>query len=324
MNLTRRQAASMAALTVLWPAAHAQATWPNKPLRIVTGGAGGIPDIRARWLADRLSAAFGQPVVVENNAAGAGNVGAQQVARAAPDGCTLLLIHQGTAAVNPHLFTQAGYNPLTDFAPITRFGHGSLLLAVHPGVPVSSVRDLINLAKSKPGELNYGSPGNGTPPHLAAELFKRATGIEATHVPFKGGGAMRQALLGGHVHYCIEGLTGALPQVRAGNLRALGVTGAQREPSLPDVPTIAEAGVPGYQFTSWTGLVAPAATPRAIVERLHGEIAKIAASDEAKQWFANSGSEADILSPQEFADFIRSEHAKLGKLIRDAGVRVDG
>jgi tripartite-type tricarboxylate transporter receptor subunit TctC len=324
MNFTRRQAASMAALTVLWPRAHAQATWPIKPLRIVTGGVGGVTDIRARWLADRLSAALAQPVVVENNAAGAGNVGAQQVARATPDGYTLLLIHQGTAAVNPHLFLQAGYNPLTDFAPLTRFGHGSLLLVVHPGVQAASVGELIALAKAKPGALNYGTPGNGTPPHLAAELFKRAAGIEATHVPFKGGGAMMQAILGGHVQYCIEGLTAALPQVRAGHLRALGVTGAQRAPSLPDVPTIAEAGVPGYQFTGWTGIVAPAATPRAIVERLHGEIAKIAASDEAKQWFANSGSEADILSPQEFADFIRSEHAKLGKLIRDAGVRVDG
>jgi tripartite-type tricarboxylate transporter receptor subunit TctC len=324
MKYTRRQAASMAALAMLWPSAHAQTTWPSKPLRIVTGGAGGVTDIRARWLADRLSATLGQPVVVENNAAGAGNVGAQQVARATPDGYTLLLIHQGTAAVNPHLFAQAGYNPLTDFAPITRFGHGPLLLVVHPSVQATSVRELIALAKAKPGALNYGTPGNGTPPHLAAELFKRAAGIEATHVPFKGGGAMMQAILGGHVQYCIEGLTAALPQVRAGSLRALGVTGAQRAPSLPDVPTIAEAGVPGYQFTGWTGVAAPAATPRAIVERLHGEIAKIAASDEAKQWFANSGSEAGILSPQEFADFIRAEHAKLGKLIRDAGVRVDG
>jgi tripartite-type tricarboxylate transporter receptor subunit TctC len=324
MKFTRRQAASMAALTVLWPGAHAQATWPNKPVRIVAGGAGSVTDIRARWLAQRLGAALGQPVVVENNAAAGGNVGAEQVARSAPDGYTLLLIHQGTAAVNPHLYTHTGYNPLTDFTPLTRFGHGSLLLAVHPSAQATSVRELIALAKARPGALNYGTPGNGTPPHLAAELFKRAAGIEATHVPYKGGGAMMQAMLGGHVQYCIEGLTAALPQVRAGNLRALGVTGAQRAPSLPDVPTIAEAGVPGYEFTGWTGVAAPAATPRAIVERLHGEIAKIAAGDEAKQWFANSGSEAGILSPQEFADFIRSEHANLGKLIRDAGVRVDG
>jgi len=323
MNLTRRQLALVGASTLCAPAVWSQA-WPSKPIRLVTGGVGGVTDIRARWLADRLSAALGQPVVVENNAAGAGNVGAQQVARAAPDGYTLLMIHQGTAAANPHMFAQAGYNPLTDFASITRFGHGSLLLAVHPSVSASNVPELVALAKSKPGALNYGSAGNGTPPHLAAELFKRTAGIEAAHVPFKGGGAMMQALLGGHVQYCIEGLTAALPQVRAGHLRALGVTGAQRASSLPDVPTIAEAGVPGYQFTGWTGVVAPTGTPRPIVERLQGEIAQIAAGDETRQWFAASGSDAGILSPQEFADFILAEHTKLGKLIRDAGVRLDG
>ena len=323
MNLTRRQAALLGALTLLAPAARAQAAWPNKPLRIMAGGASSVADIRARWLAERLAAALGQPVVVENNGAAGGNVGAEQVARSAPDGYTLLLVHQGTAAINPHLYAHTGYNPLTDFAPITRFGHGSLLLTVHPGVPVTSVRELIALAKAKPNSLNYGSPGNGTPPHLAAELFKRAAGIEATHVPFKGGGAMMQALLGGHVSYSLEGLTAQLPHVRAGTLRALGVTGAQRTPSLPDVPTIAEAGVPGFQFAGWTGLAAPAATPRAIVERLHAEIAKTAASDDAKQWFATSGSEPGILSPQEFADFIRTEHAQLGKLIREIGLRAE-
>jgi tripartite-type tricarboxylate transporter receptor subunit TctC len=323
MNLTRRQAALLGALTLLAPGARAQPAWPNKPLRIMAGGASSVADIRARWLADRLAAALGQPVVVENNGAAGGNVGAEQVARSAPDGYTLLLLHQGTAAINPHLYAHTGYNPLTDFAPITRFGHGSLLLTVHPGVPVTSVRELIALAKAKPGSLNYGSPGNGTPPHLAAELFKRAAGIEATHVPFKGGGAMMQALLGGHVSYSLEGLTAQLPHVRAGTLRALGVTGAQRSPSLPEVPTIAEAGVPGFQFAGWTGLAAPAATPRAIVERLHAEIAKTAASDDAKQWFATSGSEPGILSPQEFADFIRTEHAQLGKLIREIGLRAE-
>ena len=323
MNLTRRQAASMGALTLLWPTVRAQAAWPSKPLRIVAGGASSVADIRARWLADRLAAALGQPVVVENNGAAGGNLGAEQVARSAPDGHTLLLVHQGTAAINPHLYAHIGYNPLTDFAPITRFGYGSLLLSVHPGVPATSVAELIALAKAKPGALNYGSPGNGTPPHLAAELFKRAAGIEATHVPFKGGGAMMQALLGGHVQYSLEGLTAQLPHVRAGTLRALAVTGAKRVPSLPDLPTIAEAGVPGYRFAGWTGLAAPAATPRPIVERLHAEIAKIAATDDAKQWFTASGSEAGILSPQEFGEFIRVEHTELGKLIRDAGVRVD-
>jgi len=324
MNLTRRQAAVMGAAALCASRAWSQGNaWPSKPLRIVAGGAGGISDIRARWLADRLAAAMGQPVVVENNGAAGGNIGAEQVTRAAPDGYTLLLIHQGTAAVNPHLYAHIGYNPLTDFAPITRFGYGSLLLSVHPSVRAANVRELIALAKAKPVGLNYGSPGNGTPPHLAGELFKRTAAIEATHIPFKGGGAMMQAMLGGHVNFCLEGLTAQLPHVRAGSLRALGVTGPRRSSSLPDVPTIAEAGVAGYEFSGWTGLAAPAATPAAVVERLHAEIAKIAAGDDTRQWFEQSGSEAGILSPQEFADFIRLEHTRLGKLIRDAGVRAE-
>jgi tripartite-type tricarboxylate transporter receptor subunit TctC len=308
---------------VLLPSVRAQGTWPSRPLRIVAGGAGGISDIRARWLADRLAAALGQPVVVENNGAAGGNVGAEAVARSAPDGYTLLLIHQGTAAVNPHLFAHTGYDALADFAPITRFGYGSLLLSVHPSVQAGSVRELVALGKAKAGALNYGSPGNGTPPHLAGELFMRTAGITATHVPFKGGGAMMQALLGGHVACSFEGLTAQLPHVRAGTLRAIAVTGAKRSPSLPDIPTIAEAGVPGYEYVGWTGLAAPAATPRPIVERLHAEIARIAAGDEARQWFERSGSEAGIQSPQEFADFIRLEHTRLGKLVRDAGVRAE-
>ncbi|HEX6720486.1 MAG TPA: tripartite tricarboxylate transporter substrate binding protein [Burkholderiaceae bacterium] len=299
------------------------AAWPARPLRIVAGGAGGISDIRARWLADRLSPALGQPVVVENNGAAGGNVGAEQVARSAPDGYTLLLIHQGTAAVNPHMFAHTGYNPLADFAPITRFGYGSLLLSVHPSVPATSVRDVITLAKAKAGGLNYGSPGNGTPPHLAGELFMRTAGVTATHVPFKGGGAMMQALLGGHVACSFEGLTAQLPHVRAGSLRAIAVTGPQRASSLPDVPTIAEAGLAGYEFSGWTGLAAPAATPRPIVDRLQAEIAKIATTDETRQWFERSGSEPGIQSPQEFGDFIRAEHTRLGKLIREAGLRAE-
>ena len=323
MSITRRQATLIAAAALFTPRVRAQAAWPGKPLRIVAGGVGGISDIRARWLADRLATALGQPVVVENNGAAGGNVGAEQVARAAPDGYTLLLIHQGTAAVNPHLYAHVGYNALTDFAPITRFGYGSLLLSVHPSVPAHDVRELVALAKGKPGGLNYGSPGNGTPPHLAGELFKRTAGIEATHVPFKGGGAMMQAMLGGHLTYCLEGLTAQLPHVRAGTLRAIAVTGSRRTPSLPDVPTIAEAGLEGYEFSGWTGLAAPAATPRPIVERLHAEIAKVAAGDETRQWFERSGSEAGIQSPQEFTDFIRLEYARLGQLIRDAGVRAE-
>jgi tripartite-type tricarboxylate transporter receptor subunit TctC len=324
MSLSRRQALLAGSAVLLLPLARAQSSaWPNRPLRLIAGGPASVTDIRARWLADRLMPALGQPVLVENNGAAGGNVGAELVARSAADGYTLLLIHQGTAAINPHLYAHVGYNPLSDFAPITRFGQGPLLLTVHPGVPAASVRELIALAKAKAGALSYGSPGNGTPPHLAAEMFKRMAGFEATHVPFKGGGAMMQALLGGHVSYSLEGLTAQLPHVRAGSLRAIAVTGAQRSASLPDVPTIAEAGVPGYEYTGWTGLAMPAATPRPIIERLHTEIAKVAATDEARKWFAGIGAEAGILSPEEFTEFIRAEHARLGKLIRDAALRAE-
>ncbi|WP_284618711.1 Bug family tripartite tricarboxylate transporter substrate binding protein [Aquabacterium humicola] len=328
MALHRRQftfaTAGALAAPLLAPLAVAQGTaWPSRPLRLVTGGPAGIADIRGRWLAERLAAALGQPVVVENNGAAGGNVGAEQVARAAPDGYTLLVVHQGIAAINPHLYAQIGFDPLRDFAPVTRFGHGSLLLTVHPGVTASSVRELIALARQKPGTLNFGSPGNGTPPHLAAEMFRRAAGIESTHIPFKGGGAMMASLLAGHVQWCMEGLTAQLPHVRAGSLRALAVTGARRVPSLPDLPTIAEAGVPGYEYAGWTGIAAPAGTPRAVVERLQAEIARIAATDEARQWFAATGADAGVLSPDAFGAFIRDEHARFGKLIRDAGLRAE-
>jgi tripartite-type tricarboxylate transporter receptor subunit TctC len=323
MNITRRQAAVLGVAAVFVSQAKSQAAWPNKPIHIVAGAPGAVTDIRSRWLAERLQPVLGQPVVVEYSPAAGGNVGAALVARSAPDGYMLLMIHQGTGAINPHMYASTGYNPLTDFAPITRFGYGSLLLSVHPSVQASSVAELIAWAKSKPDALNFGSPGNGTPPHLAGEMFMRSAGIKATHVPFKGGGAMMQALLGGHVGCSFEGLTAQLPHVRAGSLRAIAVTGPRRSSSLPDVPTIAEAGLAGYEFSGWTGLAAPAATPRPIVDRLQAEIAKIAATDEARLWFDRSGAEAGILSPPEFADFIRSEHTRLGKLIREAGLRAE-
>jgi tripartite-type tricarboxylate transporter receptor subunit TctC len=298
------------------------AAWPTRPIKIVAGGVGSVTDIRARWLAERLGGALGQPVIVENNAAAGGNVGAAAVARSAPDGYTLLLIHQGTAAFNPHLFARTGYDPLTDFAPITRWGQGSLLLTVAPAVPVNSVGELLALAKAKPGTLDFASPGVGTPPHLASELFKRAAGVDAVHVPYKGGGAMMAALLSGQVTWAIEGLTAQLPHVRAGSLRALGVTGAQRSPSLPEVPTIAEAGVAGYEFVGWTGIAAPAETPKPVIDRIHAEIVRISATDEARAWFASGGAEPGIVTPQAFGDFVRSENARWGRVIREAGIRM--
>jgi tripartite-type tricarboxylate transporter receptor subunit TctC len=303
-----------------WPAG---AAWPIRPVRIVAAGAGGVPDLRARWLADRLSRVLGQPVIVENITGAGGNIGAERVARSAPDGYTLLLLHQGTAAVNPHIYKHTGYDPLTDFAPITRFGQGPLLMAVPASLPYRSVGDVIEQARSRPGELTYGSPGIGTPPHLASELFKHLAAIEATHVPFRGGGQLATALLGGQITWSIEGASVQMGYVNSGHLRALAVTSAKRSAAMPDVPTMAEAGVPGYEFVGWTGVAAPAATPKPIIDRLHADIARIAATEEAKAWFASLGAEPGIQSPEEFTAFIRAEHAKFGTLIREAGIKAE-
>jgi tripartite-type tricarboxylate transporter receptor subunit TctC len=298
-------------------------SWPSQPIRLVTGGAGGVTDIRARWLAERLATTLGQPVTVDNQPAAGGNVAATQFARAVPDGHTLMFTHQGQAAVNPHLYANPGYDALRDFAPVARFGIGALVLVVPAGSGLQSVGDLIARAKAKPRTMNFGSPGNGLPPHLAAVQFMRLGGFEATHIPYKGGGAMMTALLSGEVDWAIEGLTAALPQVKAGRLRALGVTGTRRAPSLPEVPTLAEAGVPGYEYIGWTGVVAPAATPGAIVDRLNAEINRIAASDEGRRWFQSTGADAGEQTPGEFAAFLRAEHAKLGELVRSAGLRAE-
>lgn len=319
----RRMVLVAAALAAVLPRARAAVeTWPSRPLRFVCGDAGSVTDIRARWLAERLARSLGQPCVVENIGGAGGNIAAATAARSAPDGYTVFVIHQGIA-VSPYLFPRAGFDPIADFAPVTRFGLGSLLLSVHESVPAHSVQELIALAKARPGALNYGSPGIGTPPHLASELFKRAAGIDAVHVPFKGGGALANALLGGQITWSMDGLTAQIPHLKAGRIRALGVTGAQRSPVLPDVATIAEAGVPGYEFAGWTGFAVPAGTPRPIVERLHMEITRIAATAEARDWFLRIGSDAATQTPEAFGDFVRSESARLGKVIQDAGIKAE-
>jgi len=299
-------------------------TWPSKPIHIIVpGGPGGVTDIRARWLADRLSPVLGQPVVVENRAGAGGNLGTVAAVRSAPDGYTLLIVHIGTMTINPHLYANPGYDPLTDLAPITRLGVGPQALAVHKDVPARSLEELLTLARAKPGELTFVSPGVGTPGHLAASLLMHRTGIKAIHVPYKGGGQAVQDLIAGHVTFTIEGLTVLGPFVRDGRLRTLAVTTSQRAKSMPDVPTMAEAGVPGYEFTAWAGLGAPAATPRPIIDRLYGEIAKILATDEARAWFEAFGVDPGGEPPDIFAALVRAEYAKMGEVIHAMGIKVE-
>jgi tripartite-type tricarboxylate transporter receptor subunit TctC len=260
---------------------------------------------------------------VENRPGAGGNIGTQSAAHSEPDGRTLLFVHQGTMAINPHLYPHTGYDPLTDFAPITRLGVGPLLLTVNRDVPVNSVAELVQLAKARPGALNYGSPGTGTPPHLASELFKHAAGIQATHVPYKGGGALMTDLLAGYLTWSMDGMNTQLPYVKSGRLRALGVTGPRRLQALPDIPTVAEAGVAGYEYLSWTGVSAPAATPKPVIAQLYEDISKISATPEAHEYFNSFGLEAGIEPPDEFASFIKAEYLKWGAVIHDAGIRLE-
>ncbi len=319
----QRRSFLLASAALPWAARAADAAWPARPIRLVVGGPGGVTDVRGRWLAERLGPVLGQTVLVDNVAAAGGAVSAEQVARSAPDGYTLLFTHQGISAVTPHLNPRVGYDPIADFAPVTRLGHGSLVLAVPAGSAIGSIADLLAQAKRQPGALNFGSPGLATPPHLASELFVRSAGIRATHVPFKGGGALATALIGGQVHFAIEGPTALAAHVRSGRLRALGVTGTKRLPLLPEVPPIGEAGVPGYEFAGWTGIVAPAATPKAVVMRLHAEIVRIADAPEARQWFENGGSEPGTQTPEAFGAFLREEHARWGRVVREAEIKVE-
>jgi tripartite-type tricarboxylate transporter receptor subunit TctC len=302
-----------------------EAPWPGKPLRIIVpGGAGGATDIRARWLALRLAQALGQNVVVENKAGAGGNIGTEMAARSAPDGYTLVITHSGTMTVNPHLYARTGYDALKDFVPLTRVGgEASLVLAVAADHPAKSVADLIRMAKDKPGQLSFGSPGIGTPPHMAGELFKRLASIDAVHVPYKGGGQAANDLLAGHVTWTFDGANVQQPLVKAGRIRALAVSSRTRMPSLPDVPTLDEAGVSSYEFTAWVGIALPAGTPPAIVSKLHGEISKILGTAEAKEYFTGLSLSAGADTPGAFAALIRADYEKWGQIVKQAGLKAE-
>jgi tripartite-type tricarboxylate transporter receptor subunit TctC len=298
--------------------------YPAKPVRlIVPSGPGSPSDIRARWIADKLTAALGQPVMVDNKAGAGGSMATEAAARSASDGYTIVLVHQGTLAINPHVYDRLGYDPVKDFAPVSRLVVSALLLAVHPDAPVKSVADLLQLAKDNPGKLTFGSPGTGTPPHLAAELFRRMAGLEVVHVPYKAAAPALVDLMAGRLSYTFDSLAIQMPQVKAGKIRALGVTSAQRFASLPEVPTVAEGGLPGFEYWSWMGISAPAGTPGPIVARLNHEIVRILGTQQARDWFAAQGGEPFAETPEQFAAFIRAELASWGKVVREAGIKAE-
>ena len=297
--------------------------WPSRPIRMVVPlSPGGFADVPGRILAARLSSSLGYNVFVENRPGAGGTIGADFVAKSAPDGYTLLFT--GTPhVISAWVYKKLPYDPLKDFEPVALVASGPYVLVVNPQLPVHSIRELIAAAKAQPGKIDYASSGNGSAQHLVSALFASMAGIELNHVPYKGSGPAMQDLLGGQVKVSFAGIPNVLPHVKAGRLRALAVSTPQRSPDLPDVPTAAEAGVPGYQATLWLNLAAPAGTPGEIVQRIYAETAKALQDAELQQSFRAAGVEASPMSPQELAGFMRGEYEKWGRVVRDTGATVN-
>jgi tripartite-type tricarboxylate transporter receptor subunit TctC len=315
---------AVAALAAGATLAHAQAPYPTKPLRIVVPfPAGGTTDILARAVAQKLTESFGQSVVVDNRPGAGGNIGAELVAKSAPDGYTMLMGTVGTHAINPSLYAKMPYDHVKDFAPVILVAGVPNVLVVNPGVPANSVQELIAYIKANPGKVNFASSGSGTSIHLSGELFKTMTGLPITHIPYKGSTPALTDLMGGQVQMMFDNLPSSLPQIKAGKLRALAVTSAQRASALPDVPTVAEAGLPGFEASSWFGLLAPAGTPPDVVAKVNGEVAKWLATPEAKEKFAAQGAIVAGGPPSDFVRQIASETAKWQKVVKESGAKVD-
>jgi len=311
-------------LLLLLCATLAQAqTYPSRPVRIIVPfGAGGPADIYARFLGQRLQEPLGQPFVVENRPGAGSVVGSDAVAKSAPDGYTLLLM-SNTPTVNETLIPVKPFQLLRDLAPVAPVNYSDLLLVVHPSVPAGNLQELIALAKSQPGKMNYASSGPGTPYHMAGELFKSMAGIDVVHVPYKGSDGARVGILGGQVQMMFDAITTMAPNVRAGKLKGFGTSGRTRSGVLPETPTVSEAGVPGYEATIWLGVMAPAGTPRPVVDRLNAEITRITGSAEVKDAWAKQGATALSMTPEQFGQYLREDIAKWAKVIAQAGIKLD-
>ena len=324
---TRRHALALlagAAFASAIPLAAQAQAYPTKPITIIVPfSAGGTTDILARILGQALTTELGQTVVIDNKAGAGGNIGGQAAARAPADGYTLFMGTVGTHAINQALYKKMPFDPVKDFAPLTRVANVPNLLVANPAQPYKNVAELIAYAKANPGKINFGSSGSGSSIHLSGELFNALAKVDMMHVPYKGSAPAVTDLLGNQIGIMFDNMPSAIQHVRSGKLRALAVTTAKRSPELPNVPTIAEAGVPGYEATSWFGMFAPVATPAPVLAKLHGAIVKVLAKPDVIKKINEQGAETTSETPEQFAAFIKAETTKWGKVVKDSGASID-
>ncbi len=320
--MLRRSSAVFALCALASTTAWSQsAPYPTKPIRfVVPFVAGGPTDIQGRLLGEKLGQKLGQQVIVDNRGGAGGNIGMELTAKAPPDGYTIVIATVGTWAVNPHLY-KLPFDVIKDFAPITQVSSSPGVLVVHPSVPAKSVKELIALAKARPGELNYGSSGVGGFGHICGELFTLMTGTKMTHIPYKSSAPSMTDVMSGQIQVLFNNMIATVPHVKANRVRALATTGAERSPALPDLPTIAESGVKGYENSSWSAVAAPAGTPKPILDRLHREFVEILKMPDIQQKHVDVGADIIASTPEQFHAYLKSEVAKFGKLVKAAGIK---
>lgn len=304
-------------------AGAAAAQYPERPIKIIVPfGPGGFTDVAARILQKELAPALGQSIIIENKPGAGSTIGTAEVAKAKPDGYTLAMIST-THVISPHLYRQMPYDALRDFTPVMKLAEGPYVLVVHPSLNVKTVGELIALARSEPGKIDYASSGNGSAQHLVGALFTTMANVKLNHVPYKGSNQAMNDVIGGQVKVSFVGVPNALPNLKSGKLKALGVSTGKRYGELPDVPTIEEAGVPGYDATVWLGLLAPPGTPHEIVQKLSAAITKVLSSSEARKLMASAGVDVATSSPEDFAKLLKSEHERWGKVVKETGAQVN-
>ena len=323
MHLLRSVTRAALAAAILGSGCAAAQSYPVKPIRVIVPfGVGGPADIYARFLGQYMQGTLGQPFVVENRPGAGSIIGSDLVAKSAPDGYTLLVM-SNTHTVNESLIPKKPFALMKDFVPVTPINYSDLLLVSHPSLPVKTVKELVALAKAKPRGLNYSSSGNGTPYHMAGELFKALAGVDIVHVPHKGSGEARISVVSGQTEIMLDAITTMLPMAKAGKVRALGTSGRTRSAVAPELPTIAEAGVKGYETTIWIGIVAPAGTPRAITDRLNAEVTKVMGRADVRETWAKQGATPLIMPVSEFEKYLHQDIAKWAKIVKISGARAD-